>query len=139
MASQGIHIAFVDIAENRQAAHRVPVEGAIAHRQLALVAGGQDEPVLVVGNGHQGRPANPGLDVLLGQAIVFLLAKERSEDSAKRVVERVDLDGSELDAQALGQVRCVGQAVIRGEWARHCDAGHPLGPQGFHGEIRGDR
>ena len=53
----------------RVAAGRVAVQGRVAGGQLALVAGGQDQVAVLVGQRHQDHAADPGLQVLRGQAV----------------------------------------------------------------------
>ena len=57
-----------DVLDRREPADRVAVDGRVAHRQLALVPGGEHEVALGVGQGHQGRTPDARLQVLLGEA-----------------------------------------------------------------------
>ncbi len=55
-----------DIADHGQAAAHIAVERAIAHRDFALIAGGQHHRAGLVGQGHQRHAAQPRLQILLG-------------------------------------------------------------------------
>ena len=56
-----------DVADHREAARHVAVERAVADRELALVAGREDEAARVVRERHQDLPAHARLHVLLGE------------------------------------------------------------------------
>ena len=56
------------VLDGRVAADGVAVDRGVADGELALVAGGQDEVALRVGQRHQRRAAHAGLQVLLRQA-----------------------------------------------------------------------
>ena len=58
---------FGHVLDRREAADRVAVDRRVADRELALVAGGEHEVALGVGQRHQRRAAHPRLDVLLGE------------------------------------------------------------------------
>ena len=79
VARDRVDVALVDVAEHREPADGVAVERAVADRQLALVAGGEHQPVLGVRDRHQQRTADARLDVLLGEPEVRALAEQRAE------------------------------------------------------------
>ena len=66
-AAQPVDQGLGHVLDHREAAGRVAVEGRVAHRRLALVAGGEDHPAELVGQGHEQDAPDPALQVLLGQ------------------------------------------------------------------------
>ena len=139
MAGQRVDVALVDVAEHGEAPDRVSVQRAVADRELALVAGREHEPVLRVRDRHERGPADPRLDVLLGESVVFLLAEEAPEYPEVGFVERGDIHRTKLDPQAIRQGGGVTEAVFRGEGAGHRHPAHSLDPQCFDGQVCGDR
>src|SRR5574343_47167 len=65
-ARQRKHPGLEHVLDHREPAGHVAVEGAVAGRHLALVAGGQHDRPGLVGQGHQKRAADAGLDVFFG-------------------------------------------------------------------------
>ena len=125
--AERVDVALVDVAEHRESADRVAVERAVADRELALVAGGEHEPVLGVRDRHQDRAADPRLDVLLREPVVVARAEERAERRRDRRRRSAGCRpcasrcrGSRPSASASSML------CARRERARHRDAEHPL-------------
>ena len=98
------HVRLVDVLQQREPAGEVAVERRVADRELRLVAGRDHEPAELVRERHQQRPADPRLQVLLGQ--VGLAPRERRRQrGAERLDDRLDRDLAEVDPERLGQPR----------------------------------
>ena len=63
---QFVHHGLGHIPQDAQPAAHVAVQGAVAHGQLALVAGGQHQVSEAVGQGHEDVAPDAGLDVFQG-------------------------------------------------------------------------
>ena len=124
------HQRLRHVLERVEAAHRVAVQRRVADRQLALVAGGQDQRTLLVGQCHEDDAAHPRLEVLHGQA-------GQRHRRQERVDHRLDRLHPVVQAGALGQVGGVVAGVVRRVLARHRDADHRGRAEGVDRE-RGD-
>ena len=56
------------VLDDGEPAGRVAVQGGVADRHLALVAGGEHQPAQLVGQRHEDDAPDAALQVLLGQA-----------------------------------------------------------------------
>ena len=93
---------LVDVLQHREAARRVAVERAVAHRGLALVAGREHEPAELVRQRHQVVAADARLQVLLGD--VARAAREGRRQRAAVGLEHVhDRDRVEAQAERAAQ------------------------------------
>ena len=63
--AEAIHQQFAAILDGCEAARHVAVQGGIAHRHLALVAGGEQHLAGLVGDAHEQHAAAARLNVLL--------------------------------------------------------------------------
>ena len=61
-----VDLGLVEVGDDHQCAAEVAVEGAVAHRELALVGGVQEQGPVPVGVEHQDGAADAGLEILLG-------------------------------------------------------------------------
>ena len=78
VAAQVVDEELRDVGDDGEAAGGVAVERRVADGELGLVAGREHEPAAVgVGERHQQRAADPGLEVLVGEA--GRLADDRRE------------------------------------------------------------
>ena len=93
---------LVQIADHRQTAVHVAVEGAIPHRQLGFVARGQEQLALLVGHGHQQRAADAGLQVLGGDPL-RLLPQGRRERGVEPLHQPLNRQRVGREVQAIGQ------------------------------------
>ncbi len=64
VARQAVDVPLEKILDESETPHHVAVEGAVAHGELAFVAGGQHQPAVLVGVGHQQVAADACLQVL---------------------------------------------------------------------------
>jgi len=94
----------VDILERGEATDRVTVDRRVPDGELALVASGQDEMAVLVGQRHDEHTSHARLDVL-GRDAAHVDAR------AERVDESSDRDGGVVQAGPLGQIGSVGARV----------------------------
>ena len=88
------------VLDRREAAGHVAVERRVAHRHLALVAGGQQHAAGLVRDRHQQHAAAARLDVLLGG--IGLAAGELILQRLERRLEHVlDRDRAQASRRAL--------------------------------------
>ena len=127
------------VADHRQAAAHVAVERAVADGELALVAGGEQQVVVLVGERHQDGAADAGLDVLLGD--VGLASREAAGVSASRYALE-DRRRSGRRGTAMPRFRASASASAT-EWSDEYRVGIAtpvtFPAQGRGGEGRGER
>src|SRR6266540_3649893 len=134
-ARQPVDEGLRHVADDREAARHVPVQGGVANRQLRLVAGGEHQVAELVRQAHQQRTARPRLDVLLGHA--RLGAGEELFEGGQEPLDRVvDRQREQLDAEVVGQLAGVAEAVGRGVLGRHGHASDPLAAERVAGNGR---
>ena len=80
----------------------VAVEGAVAHRELALVGGVQEQGPVPVGVEHQDGAADAGLEILLGGVPVEVPLEERLGLLHEPVVDGADGDDVVFDSEIVG-------------------------------------
>ena len=102
------------VLDRREAAGRVAVEGRVAGGQLALVAGGQDQVAVLVGQRHQRACRGPGP---AGSPRPGRSRSSSRLDSASTIGSIGTRPG--VDALALARSRGVVDGVVRGVAARH--------------------
>ena len=111
-AREAVDPGLGHVAKRGEAADHVPVEGGVADRDLALVAGGQHQAPELVRQRHQERTAHPGLEVLLGD-----VAREAGERLREHVLEGRrrgrDRQRPEGGCERLGQRRRPAEALGR--------------------------
>src|SRR5918995_5677119 len=66
VAGNAVDEGLGDVLNHGKPASRVAIERRVPNARLALVAGGEDDPAELVGEGHEDVSADPGLNVLLG-------------------------------------------------------------------------
>lgn len=109
---------FCEVCDGRECAAHVAVEGAVANGEFGLVAGGEQEGVVVVGVCHEEDASDAGLEVLFGEAVGLVLEgglqgfPECAEDG-------LDGDGVGLDAEVLSERCGIVEGALRGEVAGH--------------------
>src|SRR3954452_21304381 len=116
------------VLDRREATGRVAVERGVPDRHLALVAGRQQQVPVLVGQPHQQRAADAGLQVLRGDPAELDGLLEPLDD-------RRDRDDGVVQAQPLRGVLGVGQRVLAGPLRRQADAVHAVGAQGVDGDA----
>ena len=79
IAAQVIDRRLGDVLEHRVASRDVSIQGAVAGRQLGLVAGAENDVAELVGQRVEDGRADPRLQILLGDP-GFGAAKDRRED-----------------------------------------------------------
>ncbi len=129
------------VADHRQGARQVAVEGAVSHGQLAAVAGGQRHGAELVGMGHDEGGPDPGLHVLLRRSG---LSPGEQRLQSLRVGQPQLLDGQHhgLDAEPPRHLGRGARAAVAGEASGHDQAGDVLRPQraggqrGHHGAVQ---
>ena len=80
----------------------IPVEGAVTHRHLALVARGQDHVAELVGQRHEDVAPDAGLDVFQGH-VDFVQLKRSLQRFPVALVDGADGDGLHRYPQVVGQ------------------------------------
>ena len=68
VAAERVDAGLEDVADDGEGADHVSVEGAVAGGHLAFVAGGEDERAELVGERHEERAADAGLEIFFGEA-----------------------------------------------------------------------
>ena len=121
VAGEGVDAGLEDVADDGEGADHVAVEGAVAGGHLGLVAGGEDERAELVGEGHEERAADAGLEVLFGQA-EGSAGEEGLEGALVGGEDVVDGDEFEADAEVGGEGAGVVDGAGGGELAGHADA-----------------
>ncbi len=111
------------VLDRGEAADRVAVDRRVADGELALVARGQHEVSLRVGQRHQRRAAHAGLQVLLRES-------GQVQRALVGVDHRRDRDGADVHSGARGEVVGVGDGVLGGVDARHRHAVAPAPARG---------
>jgi hypothetical protein len=105
------HQRLRDVADHRQTAAHVAVQGRVPDGELALVSGGEQDGAGAIRDGHQGGPADPCLHVLqrrVGGGRRGERVEVRSELAEVRREHRLDRDLAEPDPEISGQRRRVG-------------------------------
>ena len=72
-----VDLGLVEVGDDHQCSAEVAVEGAVAHRELALVGGVQEQGPVSVGVEHQDGAADAGLEIFLGGVPVKVPLEER--------------------------------------------------------------
>ena len=126
------------VADHRQCADHVAVEGAVAHGHLRLVAGGKHQGGKLVGEGHEQVAANPGLNVFLG-GVRLGSRKQRLQGESELLKEAADADDLIANAQIGGQPAAVVDGAGRGVGAGHADAEDVFSAQGIGSNGRHQR
>ena len=136
MTRQPVDVGLDHVSDHGEAAHEIAVERRVANRELALVARGQYDAALEVSDRHEQRASDPRLDVLLREPVALARAEESRELLQEVLVDRLDRNRVRADAQPANQLLGIAHAVLRGEGARHQDAGDVLGSERPLGEVR---
>ena len=66
VAGEGVHFHFRQVGDHGESAAHIAVEGAVTHRDFALVAGGEQEGAVFIGERHEQETPGAGLQVFLG-------------------------------------------------------------------------
>src|SRR5580704_1094371 len=136
MAGEGVDLSLDDVADDSKSSDHVSIERAVAGGHLALVAGGEDERVELVGERHHEIAANTRLDVFLRDA--GLKAGEDGRESLVVLLEQAgDGDDVEADTEIFGQMPAVVDGALRGVGTGHADAKNIFLAESFDGN-RGD-
>ena len=119
---------LVEVSDDCQPSVHIAIQGAVAHGQFRLVAGGQQQLPLLVGHSHQQRPADAGLQVLGGDSL-RPVRQSGAQTAVERLHQSADRQGVMAQFQALGQGRCVidGAGGTPGGW--HQQGGDVVLPQ----------
>ena len=116
----------------------VAVQRRVADGHLRLVPGRDDEPAELVRQRHQQRPADAGLEVLLGQ--VRLAAGERAgERLPESADDPLDRDLAEVDAEVDAHLAGVVARALRRVARRHRHRVHAVGAERVGADRCGQR
>jgi hypothetical protein len=121
-AAEVEHEGLGHVLDHREAAGHVAVQGAVADRGLALVAGGEHEPAELVGQRHQDVAADAGLQVFLGD-VRRAAGPLRGKLGHVGVVQPADGDLAELDAEVARDQFRVGARLAGRIFGGHGHAG----------------
>jgi len=133
-----IHHRLVHVLEQAESARHVSIEGAVTHRQLALVPCGEHQPSELVGKRHQVVPADAGLEILLGDVGVAP-GERRLQHALVRLEDIADRKQVEAHAERAGERFGVFLRRARGERRRHRDADHVFAAERVTRETRTER
>ena len=132
-AGKRVHLRLPQVADRRQRAGHVAVQGGVAGGQLALVAGGQGQRAGLVRERHHQRAADARLEVLLRR-----VGRAAGEDRPQRVQvrreRRLDRQRVELDPERARQVLRIASAAGRRVARRQREGGDALGAQLARGD-----
>ena len=130
-AGQVKHAGLDHVLDDREAARHVAIQRAVARGHLALVAGGQDNRTGLVGQRHEQRAANAGLDVLFG-GVFFKALKLRRQRLLEAIEQRRDRDLVIPHVQALDHVTRIDPTDVGRIGRRHHDRVDVVGTDRVH-------
>ena len=136
MADELVDELLRDVLDHRQAAGHVAVEGRVADRGLALVAGREDERAAAVRDRHQQVAADPRLDVL---------GREPLDPARRRRGSRRRRPSRRRSAGRAARFRGCGRGGGRRPGSRRSSAGrasprrHAVGAERVDGDQRDER
>ena len=122
-----------DVLDHREGSRCVAVQSGVADGRLAFVAGGENQPAIGVGPGHQQHASDPGLQVLVGQADRLTLRCD-GQHLTKRPVGLFDGQCEVIEPLTRHQVLGVGHRVFAGVAGRHQYGMHPIRTQSVGGD-----
>ena len=130
-AGQIKHPRFDHIFDHRKAARHIAIQGAITGGHLALVARRQHNGTRLIGQRHQQRAANAGLNVFFGGVFcqAFKLGRQGLFETLKQGGNR---NFVVTHTQALDHVTRIDPADVRGVGRRHHHRVDVVGPDGIH-------
>ncbi len=127
-----------DVLDGCESSHHVTVERGVADRELALVAGRQHKPPVGVREGHEDRPPDASLEVLLGECQTkFAERRTQSVLEGREGTGDRNLDG--LDAESVRERVRVGQTSLARVRTRHEYTMDVPGAERVGGESRHER
>ena len=66
VAGEGVHLHLREVGNHRETTAHIAVEGAVTNRDFALVASGEQEGAVFIGERHEQETSGAGLQVFLG-------------------------------------------------------------------------
>ena len=134
--AENLHL--VEVLDRVVAAIHVAIERGIAHRHLALVAGGHDHRTELVREGHQQGAARPRLQVFLGH-ITWMTGKKRRQHRFQPLHRRGDGEDIVADAEGVSAVARIPEAFFRRVAVGQHDGVNALRAQRIRCHGRADR
>ena len=132
------HRRLIGVLQHRIAARHIAIDGGIADRHLALVAGGQQHVAELVAERHQRHAPDARLDILFGQ-VALPLGKYIAQHRVERADRRFDGDAVITHAQQPRAGDGIVQALLAGEARGHHHAPYPVRPQRIDRDGGGQR
>ena len=132
-ATELVHLGLVHVLDHGIGTGGVAVERGVADSRLALVPGGQYQPAVGVGAGHQQDPADTGLQVLVGQPGRLTVWRHR-QGSGERHVDVFDVQGGHVQPLRGDQGLGIGYRVAARVPGRHQHGVDVLRTEGVGGD-----
>jgi len=120
MPGEGIDLHFRQVGDGGEAAAHVPVKGAVADGNFALITCSQQECAEFIGHGHEEEAACAGLNVFFGH-VFRKLAENRRKGSLGSGDGVGNCDFVVFDAKVRGQRGGIVAAVLAGYRRRESD------------------